>query len=84
MKLSKTAKAEMCVSHDKQRPILHDAWLDVENKVLVSVDGRCMSILPVEISEGDTSGRVTKEALVAARKVAVGNTIEIECNGARY
>lgn len=82
MKLAKSAKIEACVSKGKYRPVLQDVWLDVENKVVVSADGRCMAVLPVEVGEHDTTGKLTEEALKAARKLARGNTIEIKCNGA--
>jgi len=64
------------VSDDDTRPHLSHAWLDTKRSKLVATDGHCMVVLPVEKDAGkndlprgpDTTGAISKEALVAARQ----------------
>ena len=81
MKFPKTM-IEKCVSKKDVRYYLNDCHLDVENKRLVATDGHKAVFLPVTVSESDTSGPVTSEAIIAARKLAKGKGVcEIGCNG---
>lgn len=59
-------------------------WLDAQNAKLVATDGHRMIVTPVLVSDGDTTGRVTTEALTIARskcKVRGSDTIEVSANG---
>lgn len=84
MKLDKTQKIEECASKDPTREVLASPYLDTERGVLVATDGRKITVLPVEVEEGDTTGHVNTTAIKAARKLAKGvkNThLSIACNG---
>jgi hypothetical protein len=82
MKIPSVCKIEACCSTDKSRLVLSAAWLNVEKKELVSVNGMCMAVLPVETGEHDVTGFVTPESIAMSRKISgKKGTVEIACNG---
>lgn len=95
MKLSKeynsrnTPNILKTASKDKSRPILQHGHLDVERGVLESTDSYCLASIPVEIEDGDVTGMVPAEALIAYYKaikaykysdlsLACGETVTLE------
>ena len=76
MKLHKNCKIELCVSSDKTRKHLNHAILKGDK--LIATDGRKIVAITVEISEGDTDGFVTAQALQMARKLKGGEYPIIE------
>ena len=57
------------------RKHLNDPYLDTEKKRLIATNGHIAAIIPVEVSEADTSGPISAEALKAARKAAKGSPL---------
>ena len=86
MKLKDKKSIEQCAGKNDTRFYLNNPYLDAENKRLVATNGHCLAVVPVELSEGDTSGPVSADALKAARKtLAVFNPdlngeAELVCN----
>ena len=88
MKLQDKKPIEQCAGKNDVRHYLNHPYLDTENKRLIATDGHCLAVVPVELSEGDTSGPVSADALKAARKTITGisrvpyrTEAEIVCNG---
>lgn len=50
------------------RSYLHEVYLDTDKKRLIATNGHIAVIVPVELSEQDTSGPVSADALKAARR----------------
>jgi DNA polymerase III sliding clamp (beta) subunit (PCNA family) len=83
MKIPSVCKIEACCSTDKNRAVLTSCWLNAEKKELVSINGHCMTVMPVEIGEHDATGYVTPESIAMSRKIAgKKGQVEIDCNGA--
>ena len=83
MKMRNT-KIESAVDSKEMRLHLTEPFLDVENKRLVATDGKILTAIKVEVEPDDVSGYISKDALVAARKIAKKyeeETIEIRANG---
>lgn len=72
MKLPKNCKVESIVSDDKARLVLSQPYLDRENGVVVSTNGKAMAIVPVECDETDVSGHIPVEMVKLSRKTAWG------------
>ena len=70
MKFDPKYKPELCASKDETRPNMCHVELDVKEKRMVATNGHCMVVVPVTVEEHDTSGPISKDALVAARKLA--------------
>jgi DNA polymerase III sliding clamp (beta) subunit (PCNA family) len=70
MKLHKDIKIEKATSTDATRYAINEPYLEiVEGKgTLVATNGMIMSMVPVEIEEGDVEGYVNQEAIKASRK----------------
>jgi hypothetical protein len=79
MKYDKNCEIELVASTNTDRQVF-GVHFDAENKRLVATDGHAMAVIPCQVDEGDTSGRVPSEALKAARKVR-GTDFGIELNG---
>ncbi len=62
------------------RAYLSAAHLDVDKKRLSVTNGNILAVIPVDLSEGDTSGPVTTEVIKAARATR-SERVEITCNG---
>lgn len=65
---------------------LQEPYLDVENRRMVATNGHAAVVVPVEIEDGDTSGHISVESIIAARKVAPERkrqhkTIRVAANG---
>ena len=69
MRLPKACQIELAASGDVARNFCYPQ-LDVERKRIVATDGRILACVPVEVEDGDTSGRVSPEALKASRKAS--------------
>jgi hypothetical protein len=83
MKINKTALVEAPCSTDATRHGLGQPYLSIEDKAVISTDGRCMAVVPVEVEEGDVSGWLSAEALKAARKLGFKTaSASVHCNGA--
>ncbi len=81
MKLQDKKPIEQCAGKSDVRDYLNNPYLDTENKRLIATNGHCVAVVPVELSEGDTSGPVSAEALKAARKtLSQLREAEIVCN----
>ena len=83
MKMRNT-KIESAVDSKDMRDHLSEPYLDVENERLVATNGKILSAIKVEVEPDDVSGYISKDALVAARKIAKTykeETIEIRANG---
>lgn len=68
------------------RSYLREPYLDVDNKRIIAADGHIAAIVPILIDEGDTSGHISADAIVAARKSATARSrpdklINIKANG---
>ena len=90
MKLSKFCKVELSASTDETRHAITEPFLDIAVDAdgtrkgnLVSVDGRILAIVPVELDEHDAQGYVSPDVLKAARKAAFkgSNYATVTCNG---
>lgn len=77
MKIHKNIKIEEACSEDANRTALLAPYLAVEHKRLVASDGRIMAVIPVQPGDGDISGHIPIDAIVAARKASG----EIHANG---
>lgn len=66
MKLSKLCKPELCVSDDKNRYAIALPYL--RGSQLLATDGKKLVIIPIELSDGDTDGYISSEALKLSRK----------------
>lgn len=83
MKIPSVCKIEACCSTDKSRLVLSAAWLNVEKNELVSINGMCMAVVPVETGEHDVTGFVTPESIAMSRKIeGKKGQVQIDCNGA--
>ena len=83
MRLDKAQRIELAVSTDDGREFIASAYLDTERRELAATNGHVLVVLPVTLDDGDTTGRVSVEALKAARKLATrGAPVEVQANGA--
>ena len=80
MKIDTKLKLEKIASPNDLRPALQNPYLDVDNKCVVATDGHKLVKIPVELSEGDTSGPVPLAAIKDARQRKLANA-EIRLNG---
>jgi len=69
MKLETKSQIEKTASKDQAGYVLLDAYLNVDDKTLVTSNGRILAVVPCEIEDGDTSGSVSVEAIKASRKM---------------
>lgn len=71
MKIDAKYQPEKTASKDTTRPHFCQAFLDAEDPkvpVMVTTDGHALSIVPVELEDGDVTGPVPLAALKAARE----------------
>ena len=66
-KLIEKAAAQTLAASTYREYLTH-AYLDVERQRLIATNGQIMAIVPVICEDSDTSGYVTLDALVLARK----------------
>jgi DNA polymerase III sliding clamp (beta) subunit (PCNA family) len=80
MKIDPRLKLEKIAGAKDMRHSLHNPYLDVGNKCVVATDGHKLVKIPVELSDGDTSGPIPLEVLKDARQRKLDNA-EIRLNG---
>ena len=80
MKIDPRLKLEKIAGVKDTRHFLHNPYLDVGNKCVVVTDGHKLVKIPVELSDGDTSGPIPLEVLKDARQRKLDNA-EIRLNG---
>lgn len=93
LKLDKQYKPELVACDDEYRFAIIDPYFDSAEGKLVSTNGISLVAVPVA-SEGETSGYVSRQALVDGRKLAKkekqaevcvsGGAVNVLNNGARY
>lgn len=82
MKIRKDCKIELIASNNRTRLCLAQPYLEGDS--LVATNGRCLVMLPVVREDGDEDGRISAQALAAARKlVKHSGEISIHANGAQ-
>ena len=92
MNVNKKLLVENVCSKDKNRTMLVQPWLDVEQSRLLACDGFVLAVVPVELDPDDTTGPVPVDALKLARKnrggddftheiVASNGTASVEVGG---
>jgi DNA polymerase III sliding clamp (beta) subunit (PCNA family) len=88
MQFDSKFQPELITSTDETRPHLLYVELDVTGKRMMATDGHRGVFVPCEPEEGDHSGAVSREALVAARKAvknrqarSVGQKPAVKANG---
>lgn len=79
MKFLYPAKLEAAVSKDASRYSIQNVYLDVANRRAVATDGHILTVHPVVIEDGDTSGWLTREALEAYRKASRKHDYGLKC-----
>lgn len=68
MKIDPKFRPELCVSTDETRYQIMDPYLDTKAKRLVATDGHMLVAVPVEVSEDESSGYVSRFLLRLARR----------------
>jgi len=63
-------KLEKAASKDVSRYAIQNVFLDVENARAIATDGHILTVHPVMIESGDTTGWLTRESLEAYRKAS--------------
>jgi hypothetical protein len=71
MKISSVYKIKLATSNDDSMPHLFHPFIDKKNSVMVATDGRVIAVVPVELSEKDCDGYVSKESTVGGSDVSV-------------
>jgi DNA polymerase III sliding clamp (beta) subunit (PCNA family) len=62
------SKIELVAAKNDCRFYLNDPYFDAEGKRLIATNGHVLAIIPVEETDGDVSGPVSRDAIAAARK----------------
>ena len=73
VKIKRSLHPEICCSNDLSRETINDPYLDGDK--LISTNGHLLVVLPVEVEEGDVSGKVPKSCLSDARKKPLTKSI---------
>lgn len=89
MIIPKTCKLELCASDKDNRAVLNEPYLDITTSPagertgqLVSVNGRVLAVVPVQVDEHDVPGHVSEEVLKTGRKLAGRDgMVSVTCNG---
>jgi len=85
MKLPKDCLVELACSVKQNLPTMEEPHLDIEKGLgnVVSTNGHIISVVPVELGEGDVAGPIPIAALKGARKLAKReDNITLDCSDA--
>jgi DNA polymerase III sliding clamp (beta) subunit (PCNA family) len=79
MKIAKQCKILEAVSTDSTRYVLVAPYLDIEEKAVISTDGRILSRVPCEVESDDVTGHIAPTAFKEAVKRSVTDHVFLRC-----